>query len=111
MATKNRNNLIRDARDTTVKQGGMSLNELRSTLQLQTSMSDSECINSFELFSVLIDIEKRLEDVNETYKIKVQKSRATMPKDFDTIYTQLHGIVDSAEETIKAREAVASGVQ
>jgi hypothetical protein len=64
-AMRNRNDLIHSARDTTLKQGSMHHNEVRSTLHLQTSMADAECLNSSELFDTLIDIEKRLEAIND----------------------------------------------
>jgi hypothetical protein len=55
-AIKNRNDLIHSARDVTLRQGGMNLNELRSTLRFQTSIADAECLNYSEIFDVMIDI-------------------------------------------------------
>jgi hypothetical protein len=92
-ATRNRNDIILSARDATLRQGGMKRDEFRSTLQLQTSIADAECLNASQLFDILIDIERRLESINETYKIKARKSRITLPNELNTNLEQLHKIV------------------
>jgi hypothetical protein len=90
--TQNRNDLMRNARDATLQKDGLNLTQLRSVLHHQTSIADAECLNSLQLFDTLIDIEKRLEAVNETYKIKARRSRITLPKDLEIIRTRLQEI-------------------
>jgi hypothetical protein len=92
-ATRSRNEVIRSARDLTLKQDGLKLGEVRSTLQLQTSIADAECLNASQLLDMLIDVEKRLEAINETYTINARKSKMILPDDFSSISKRLHDIV------------------
>ena len=92
-AIKNRNNHILDAMRTTTAQGGLPLTTLHTILHLQTSIADAECITSLQLFELLLDMNKKLEAINATYKIKARKSKLTAAKPLEAVMNQLREIV------------------
>ena len=72
-AIKNHNAHLMGAVQTTMHQGGLKTSQLYSLLHFQTSLADAECVISLQLFDKLLDMEKRLEKINNRYKIDVQK--------------------------------------
>jgi hypothetical protein len=97
-AIKNRNSHIVAAMRTTTDKGGLKLAELNSILHLQTSIANAECITSLQLFELLLEMEKKLEAINETYKIKARKSRLTVAKPLETVMNQLREIVTQLDD-------------
>jgi hypothetical protein len=95
-AIKNRNHNIVSAMRITTQQGGLKLAELGSVLHLQTSLAESECITSLQLFNLFVEIEKKLEIINNTYVLEAKKSTLTMAKPFETVIDRLREI---AKET------------
>jgi hypothetical protein len=92
-AIKNRNSHIVAAMHTTTEQGGLKFAELDSMLHLQTSIANSECITSLQLFELFLVMEKKLEAINDTYKIEAKKSKLTVAKQLETVMNQLRDIV------------------
>jgi hypothetical protein len=90
---KSRNQHLFDARNITSQQGGMQTSQFQSTLHFQKSNADAQCVSALQLFEFLLDIEKRLESINETYKIKARKSKLTVAKDLYEVIDQLRKIV------------------
>ena len=93
-ALQNRNRHLMDARNATTQQGGLSTSQFRSMLHLQTTIADAECLIALQLFELLLDIEKRLEAINDTYELKARKSRLT-------VATRLYDVLDQLRKIAK----------
>jgi hypothetical protein len=93
-AIETRNAHIKSAMQTTMHQGGLKIAELFSILHFQKSLADAECLLSLELFKKLLDTEKRLEVINNTYEIDAPKSKATFPDELEPVLAQLREIVE-----------------
>ncbi len=91
-AIKNHNDHLMDAMQTTMHQGGLNTSQLYSILHFQTSIADAECLISLQLFEKLLDTEKRLEAINNTYEIDVRKAKITTPKSLGDVLEQLREI-------------------
>jgi hypothetical protein len=91
-AINNRNRHLMDARNTTTQQGGLSTPQFASLLHLQTTIADAECLIALQLFQLFLDIEKRLEAINDTYEIKGRKSKLTVAKPLFDVLHQLREI-------------------
>jgi hypothetical protein len=91
-AIKNRNRHLMEAMQSTNQQGGLKTSQFHSMLHLQTTIANSECTIVLQLFELLLDIEKRLESINETYKIEAPKSKLTVAKPLYEVMNQLRGI-------------------
>jgi hypothetical protein len=76
----------------TMHQGGLKTPQLHSILHLQTSTADAECLTALQLFEKLLDTEKRLEAINNTYRINVRKSKMTTPESLGCVLEQLREI-------------------
>jgi hypothetical protein len=76
----------------TMRQGGLKTAQLYSILHFQASLADAECLISLQLFDKLLDTEKRLEAINNTYKIDVRKIKVTTPKSLLPVLDQLREI-------------------
>jgi hypothetical protein len=59
------------------REGAENLYSFQSAIQLQTRISNTECIVALQLFEVLIRLGGGLEKVNEGYSISAKKSRFT----------------------------------
>ncbi|MFI5020692.1 MAG: hypothetical protein ACHQRJ_03425 [Alphaproteobacteria bacterium] len=95
-ATKNRNRYIEMALSTTSsQQGALNFHQLHSVLQLQTSVSDSESVTALQFFELLLDIDKKLEAINGTYKIAAKKSKLTPPEPLQIAMDQLREIFNT----------------
>jgi hypothetical protein len=92
-AIQNRNRNIISAMQTTNQQGGLKTQEIRSILHLQTSIAVAECFTSLQLLELFINIEKKLEAINDTYKINARKSKLTAAKPLDDAMNELREIV------------------
>jgi hypothetical protein len=93
-AIKNRNHHMFEARNITTQQGGgLKTSQFQSILHLQTTIADAECVIALQLFELFLDIEKRLEAINETYKIEAHKSKLTVAKPLYDVMNQLREIV------------------
>jgi hypothetical protein len=79
-AIRNRNNNTLSAMQVTTQKGGLKFSEIASILHLQASIADSECITALQLFELFLAIEKQLEVINDTYKIKDKKSKLSVAK-------------------------------
>jgi hypothetical protein len=86
---------IKSAMQTAAHQGGLKFAELFSILHFQRSLADAECLLSLELFQKLLDTEKRLEVINNTYQIDAPKTKATFPDELEPVLTQLSKIVET----------------
>jgi hypothetical protein len=89
---KNHNAHLMGAMQTTMHQGGLITSQLYSILHLQTSLADAECLTALQLFDKLLDMEKRLEAINDTYEIDVRKTKITTPKSLGPVLEQLREI-------------------
>ena len=78
---------------TTNQQGGLKTQELRSSLHFQTSIAAAECLTSLQLLELFLNIEKKLEAINETYKIDARKSKLTAAKPLEDAMNELREIV------------------
>jgi hypothetical protein len=91
-AIKTHNAHLMGAMQTSMHQGGLKTSELYSILHFQKSVADAECLIALQLFDKLLDTEKRLEVINDTYKIKARKSKVMVPKALETVMEQLREI-------------------
>ena len=91
-AIKNRNHHLFDARNITTQQGGLQTSQFQSILHLQTTVADAECVIALQLFELFLDIVRRLEAINETYKIQARKSKLTVAKPLHDVMDQLREI-------------------
>jgi hypothetical protein len=94
-AIKNHNAHLMSAVQTAMHQGGLKTSEIYSILHFQKSVADAECLISLQLFEKLLDTEKRLEAINNTYKIDVRKLKITVPKTLGPVLEQLREIVET----------------
>jgi hypothetical protein len=92
-AIKTRNSRIEAVNTTTAQQGGLKFAEFENILHLQLSIAKAECVISLQLFELLLDIEKRLEAINNAYQTKARKIKLTMPKSLGPVMAQLREIV------------------
>jgi hypothetical protein len=91
-AIKNHNGNIVGAMHSTVQQGGLKTAEQYSILHFQKSIADAECLISLQLFDKLLDTEKRLEAINNTYDVKIRKAKAMVPNSLETVIKNLREI-------------------
>jgi len=68
---KNHNAHLMDAMQMTMRQGGLTTSQLPSILHFQTSVADAECLTALQLFEKLLDTQKRLEAINDTYTLNL----------------------------------------
>ena len=87
------------ALQTTMHQGGLKTSELYGILHFQKSLADAECLISLQLFEKLLDTEKRLEAINNTYKIDVRKSKVTLPNALGHVLEKLREIEKTTAPT------------
>jgi hypothetical protein len=59
---------------------------------LQTTIADAECAIALQLFELFLDVEKRLEAINDTYKIQTRKSKLNVGKPLYDVMNQLRKI-------------------
>ena len=88
-ALRNRNDHMINAMNITNQQGGLKTSQFQSILHLQTTIADAECVIALRLFELFLDIEKRLEAINETYKIEARKSKLTVAKPLYDVMNQI----------------------
>jgi hypothetical protein len=67
---------------------------LDSVLQLQASVSNSECITALEFFRVCLRMARNLEDINRTYKIPGRKTTLIPPPPLSDAMNELKKIAD-----------------
>jgi hypothetical protein len=94
-AIKTQNSLTQDAFRNTIQEGGLTLAALNSILNLQASVANAECFTSLQLFELFLSMEKKLEAVNETYKIPAKKSKMTTLEPLEAVMDQLREINSS----------------
>jgi hypothetical protein len=93
IAIRTRNSRIESGARITTQQGGLKFAEFDSLLHSQISIANAECVTSLQLFELLLDMEKKLEAINDTYMIKARKSRLITPKPLEPVMAQLREIV------------------
>jgi hypothetical protein len=91
-AMTNRNRNMIDAMNVTTQQGGLKTSQFHSILHLQTTIADAECAIALQLFELFLDVEKRLEAINDTYKIQTRKSKLNVGKPLYDVMNQLRKI-------------------
>jgi hypothetical protein len=94
-AIKNRNHHMIEARNITAQQGGLKTSQFQSILHLQATIADAECIIALQLFELFLDIEKRLEAINDTYKIEARESKLAAAKPLYDVMNKLREIAKS----------------
>lgn len=92
-AIQNRNRNIISAMQATNQQGGLKTHELRSILHLQMSIAVAECLTSIQLLELFLNIQAKLEAINDTYKINARKSKLTAAKPLVDAMNELREIV------------------
>jgi hypothetical protein len=76
----------------TTQQGGLNFPELVGIVHWQTSISDLECLIALQLFELFLDIGKKLEKINDAYKISAKKSKMNVGKPLEVVMTQLRDV-------------------
>ena len=94
-ATGQRSKNIQAARILASQQGGgLNFYVLDSVLQLQASISNSECVTALEFFRVCLRMARNLEDINHTYKIRGKKTTLIPPPPLPDAMNALKKIAD-----------------
>jgi hypothetical protein len=94
-AIKTQNSSTQEALRNTIQEGGLKLSALNSILNLQTSIANAECFTSLQLFELFLSMEKKLETINDTYKIPTKKSKMTTLEPLQAVMDQLREINSS----------------
>jgi hypothetical protein len=103
VAIKNRNDLILEARRITTQEGGLKLPALDSILHLQTSIANAECFIAWQLFTLLLDMERKLEKISATYEVPAKKSTMTTKPPLQALISQLQTIVEELPQSASTR--------
>jgi hypothetical protein len=91
-AIKTQNSSTQESFRNTIQEGGLTLAALNSILNIQTSVANGECLTSLQLFELFLSVEKKLEAINDTYKLPAKKSKLTIVEPFQAVMNQLHEI-------------------
>jgi len=97
-AIKDRNEIIHMGWRTTTEVGGLSSSILDQILQRQTSISEAECLLSSQLMDLTLDTIRRLEKVNDTYRVVAKKSRANISDKAQRTMAALRKLSNRSEE-------------
>ena len=62
---------------------------------MHAAISNTECVTAFQFFKLLVDMAKRLEKLNESYKIQSKKSKLITPPALEDAMSELKLIFGS----------------
>jgi hypothetical protein len=95
-AIADRNKDIADANRLVSGQGGaLNFHQLHSILQLQTAVSNSECVHALRLFETFLSIAQSLHQINDTYRVEGEKTKFIAPDALEEALEKLGAISET----------------